>query len=47
MFKVKLQIPVEIALKYNGLLKGGMTALGYVKYDPQVQWPEWLTVKLP
>ena len=47
MFKVKLQIPVDIALKYKGLLKGGMTAIGYVKYDPQVQWVEQLDVKLP
>ncbi|WP_109077476.1 HlyD family secretion protein [Aggregatibacter kilianii] len=47
MFKVKLQIPVETALKYKPLLKGGMTALGYVKYDPQAQWPEGLAVKLP
>ncbi|SEQ33141.1 HlyD family secretion protein [Basfia succiniciproducens] len=47
MFKVKLQIPVEIALQYNKLLKGGMTALGYVKYGQEAQWPENLTVKLP
>ena len=47
MFKVKLQIPVDIALKYKGLLKGGMTAIGYVKYDPQAQWVEQLDVKLP
>ena len=47
MFKVKLQIPVDIALKYKGLLKGGMTAIGYVKYDPQIQWVEQLDVKLP
>ncbi|WP_230621294.1 HlyD family secretion protein [Aggregatibacter sp. Marseille-P9115] len=47
MFKVKLQIPVEIALKYKDLLKGGMTAIGYVKYDPQAQWVERLDVKLP
>ncbi|WP_443091605.1 HlyD family secretion protein [Basfia succiniciproducens] len=47
MFKVKLQIPSEIALQYNKLLKGGMTALGYVKYGQEAQWPENLTVKLP
>ena len=47
MFKVKLQIPVDIALKYKGLLKGGMTAIGYVKYDPQAQLVERLDVKLP
>ncbi|AAU37908.1 MULTISPECIES: HlyD family secretion protein [Basfia] len=47
MFKVKLQIPAEIALQYNKLLKGGMTALGYVKYGQEALWPENLTVKLP
>lgn len=47
MFKVKLQVPVDVALQYKRLLKGGMTALGYVKYDQQAQWPEGLNVKLP
>ncbi|AFI85936.1 hemolysin D [Aggregatibacter actinomycetemcomitans] len=47
MFKVKLQLPVDIALKYKPLLKGGMTGLGYVKYDQQAQWPAQLNVRLP
>ncbi|KYK81829.1 AcrA protein [Aggregatibacter actinomycetemcomitans serotype e str. SC936] len=47
MFKVKLQLPVDIALKYKSLLKGGMTGLGYVKYDQQTQWPAQLNVRLP
>ncbi|HBO37345.1 MAG TPA: HlyD family secretion protein [Pasteurellaceae bacterium] len=47
MFKVKLQIPTDVAMQYKKLLKGGMTALGYVKYDQQAQWPERLNVKLP
>ncbi|KND83174.1 hemolysin D [Aggregatibacter actinomycetemcomitans serotype b str. SCC4092] len=47
MFKVKLQLPVDIALKYKLLLKGGMTGLGYVKYDQQAQWPAQLNVRLP
>lgn len=47
MFKVKLQIPKETALQYNKWLKGGMTALGYVKYEPQVSWPAHLEVTLP
>ncbi|WP_301098113.1 HlyD family efflux transporter periplasmic adaptor subunit [Otariodibacter sp.] len=47
MFKVKLQIPVEFATQYPSLLKGGMTAVGYVKYDNQISWPENLEVKAP
>lgn len=47
MFKVKLRVPEELANKYVGLFKGGMTAIGYVKYDAQAQWPESLSIKLP
>lgn len=47
MFKVKLQVPEEFAKKYPRLLKGGMTAVGYVKYDNQMSWPETLAVKNP
>lgn len=47
MFKVKLQLPQSIALQYSKQLKGGMTALGYVKYNQQVQWPPHLEVNLP
>ena len=47
MFKVKLQIPPETASTHRRQLKGGMTALGYVKYDPQAQWPDTLAVNLP
>ncbi len=47
MFKVKLQMPQETALQYNKWLRGGMTALGYVKYDPQASWPPHLEVNLP
>lgn len=47
MFKVKLQVPQDVVKQQQALLKGGMTALGYVKYDPQAQWPAHLQVKLP
>lgn len=47
MFKVKLKVPMETALKYQGLLKGGMTGNGYVRTDTKAQWPSNLTVKLP
>ena len=47
MFKVKLQIPADVALQYSRFLKGGMTAMGYVKYDANAQWATDLAVKLP
>ena len=47
MFKVKLQVPVDTALKYNRLLKGGLAGNGYVNTDNQKKWPSELDVKLP
>ncbi|ASK26630.1 HlyD family secretion protein [Neisseria chenwenguii] len=47
MFKVKLKIPADTALKYNRLLKGGMTGNGFVKTDAKAAWPADLAVKLP
>ncbi|MHA3096801.1 HlyD family secretion protein [Acinetobacter brisouii] len=47
MYKVKLSIPTEIALRYTQLLKGGMTGNGYVRLDRQKNWaPQW-AIKLP
>ena len=46
MFKVKLKVPSETALKYNRLLKGGMTGNGYVRVG-QGDWSVDLAVKLP
>lgn len=46
MFKVKLQVPVEVASRYNRLLKGGLTGNGFVKTDSGA-WPADLAVKLP
>ncbi len=47
MFKVKLKVSAETALKYKGLLKGGITGNGYVRLDNQAQWPTDLALKLP
>ena len=47
MFKVKLQIPTEIAKQHANLLKGGMPAMGYVKYDADASWSETLNINLP
>ncbi|MBN3859463.1 HlyD family efflux transporter periplasmic adaptor subunit [Neisseriaceae bacterium PsAf] len=47
MYRVKLQIPEDIAVKYNKLLKNGLTGNGYVKTDPEAKWPSNLEIKLP
>ena len=47
MFKVKLQVPRETAVKYNRLLKGGLTGNGFVKTDAKAAWPAELAVRLP
>lgn len=39
-YRVKLQIPVEVARRYAGVLKAGMTADGFVRTDPGKEWPE-------
>ncbi|MGC6405357.1 HlyD family secretion protein [Bisgaard Taxon 45] len=47
MFKVKLQIPSEIAQKYANYLKGGMTGKGYIRLSPSTEWPAELQLHLP
>ncbi len=46
MYRVKLTIPVDVAEKYQDLLKGGLTGEGYVLLKEQ-KWPESLSIKLP
>ncbi|WP_343596172.1 HlyD family efflux transporter periplasmic adaptor subunit [Acinetobacter sp.] len=47
MYKVKLTIPENIAVRYNQLLKGGMTGNGYVRLDTTKQWPQQWAIQLP
>lgn len=47
MYKVKLAIPSEIALRYNQLLKGGMTGNGYVRLNSRANWPKQWAIQLP
>lgn len=47
MFRVKLTIPTDIALKYQHVLKGGLTGEGYVNTDARQDFPAALAVKLP
>lgn len=47
MYRVKLQLPVDIALQYKELLKGGLTGNGYVRLTDSVPWPPSLQTHLP
>lgn len=42
MYRVKLQLPVEVARKLAPRLKAGMTGEGYVRMDPAKPWPATL-----
>lgn len=39
MFRVKLQIPKDLASRYVETLKTGIRGVGYVKRDPSAAWP--------
>lgn len=47
MYRVTLKMADEVSHKYAQFLKGGMTAVGYVRTDPNAAWSESLAVKLP
>jgi HlyD family secretion protein len=39
MFRVKIQVPTEIANQYVEQIKTGVRGVGYVKVDPSATWP--------
>jgi HlyD family secretion protein len=39
MFRVKLQIPKQLASRYVEQIKTGIRGVGYVKVDPSAAWP--------
>lgn len=42
MFRVKLQIPAQLASRYVEQIKTGIRGVGYVKVDPNAAWPSRL-----
>lgn len=42
MFRVKIQLPKEIASQYLERIKTGVRGVGYVKLDPAAEWPSRL-----
>lgn len=47
MYKVKLQIPPELSIKYNAYLKGGLTGVVYFNFTDEGTWPSVLEIKNP
>ncbi len=47
MYRVKLQLSADLAVKYKYLLKGGLTGNGYVRLTNEVPWPPYLNEHLP
>ena len=47
MFRVKVQIPPEILMKYEPYVKTGLPGVAYVRLDKDAEWPENLQTKLP
>ena len=39
MFRVKIQVPKELASRYLDSIKTGVRGVGYVKLDPKAEWP--------
>jgi HlyD family secretion protein len=39
MFRVKLQVPKELAGTYLDRIKTGVRGVGYVKLNPDAAWP--------
>ena len=46
-FRVKLQIAPELLSRYEPLVKTGVPGIGYVRLDPEVDWPQHLQPRLP
>ncbi|WP_169569937.1 HlyD family secretion protein [Sneathiella limimaris] len=47
VFRVKLRIAPTLLRKYEGRVKAGVRGVGYVKPDPNIEWPKNLEVSLP
>jgi HlyD family secretion protein len=46
MFRVKISVPKELVLGNIERIKTGVRGVGYVKVDPSVPWPAWLSQDL-
>ena len=47
VFRVKLQAPLRLLKGIEDQVKSGLRGVGYVRTDPNAEWPARLAVKLP
>lgn len=47
MFRVKIQVPKDLASQYVERVKTGVRGVGYVQVNPNAAWPPWLQNLLP
>lgn len=47
VYRVKLQVPKEVAQQFAPYVKAGLTGDGYVRTEPGAAWPARLAIKLP
>jgi HlyD family secretion protein len=47
MFRVQLQIPEQVLIKYQDVVKTGVPGIAIVRVSSTAVWPEQLAVKLP
>lgn len=43
MFRVKVSIDPDVLEQHRDKVKTGLPGISYLRLDPQVRWPEWLT----
>lgn len=47
VYRVKLQVPTDVATQYAAYVKAGLTGYGFVRSDQAASWPANLAIKLP
>jgi HlyD family secretion protein len=47
MYRVKVQVPIELLDRYRDYVKAGLTGNAYVALGEEVTWPIWLQPRLP
>lgn len=47
VYRVKLQVPTDVASQYAQYVKAGLTGNGYVRANSQTPWPRTFDIKLP
>ncbi|WP_020174967.1 HlyD family secretion protein [Methyloferula stellata] len=47
MFRIKVRIEPELLARHISEVRTGLPGVAYIRFDPKVEWPEQLHVKVP